>query len=145
MCRVVLMSNNSLKRSSKIYRPLPACLTAVKLNYPSFMPCVPRCQDNVNPIACLEYPLTHAHCVGGLYGYRVTRSDLAPRNVWLMLFLKTIRSYGDLPVGSSSRRSYIWSLQPSPDALRRDGLHIAAVIPKQPRKRALPLRVILSL
>ena len=46
----------------------------------------------------------HAQCAVDPYGYRVPRSDVAPHNVWLMLFSKTIRSYGDLPVGTKGLR-----------------------------------------
>ena len=72
-----------------------------KLNYPSLRPTL---SCHINPITCLDVPLTHSQCVRDLYGYRVTRSDVAPCNVWFMLFLIAIRSYGHLPVGTKGLR-----------------------------------------
>ena len=42
--------------------------------------CVPCSHDRVNPIACLEVPLTHAQYVSDLYGYRLSRTWL----VWMI-------------------------------------------------------------
>ena len=115
MCRVVLMSNNFL--SSIENSLLPVSIWPGKLNYPcvrshAVRACQPNCVPRGSTYTCAvrQWPLRLQTDSSGS-GASLRRT---------LLSLKTIRSYGDLPVRTKGLRPdevCIQSLQLHPDIL----------------------------